>query len=538
MITPIFDETILNGYGLEQPETFLNHLQHLAKEGEPVEHSEVLKLLIEQIEPLDFEVIAYPELPQLRTKLEELNNSNESWREEEGSSKSDDSTQAERKFLERRIAKMRVTESHILIIAIEHLLKTAMAKRWGLCRKMDFVYLYNGAYWKELDKGELESFLGEAAEKMGVNHFKAAHFQFKEKLYKQFLVTAFLPTPTKKDGTVLINLRNGTFEITASGTRLRGVDPADFLTYQLPFEYNPKATAPIFEAYLNRVLPDIERQKVIAEFLGYVFTPMGTLKLEKTLLCYGSGANGKSVLFEIVNAMLGAENVSSFSLQNLTNESGYQRAKLANKLVNYASEINGNLETAMFKQLVSGEPVEARLPYGQPFTLLQYARLIFNCNELPKDVEHSEAYFRRFVIIPFDVTIPENERDPELSKKITENELSGAFNWVLEGLQRLLQQKKFTNCEAIRMQLEAYKLQSDSVRLFLEDAGYKSSSIGFKLIKELYQDYRAFCIEDGCKPVNKTNFIKRLNGSGIFVERRNIGNVALVERERDPFQVV
>ncbi len=112
-------------------------------------------------------------------------------------------------------------------------------------------------------------------------------------------------------------------------------------------------------------------------------------------------ANGKSVFFEVVNSLLGGEeNVSSYSLQSLTNDNGYFRAMLGNKLVNYASEINGNLETAIFKQLVSGEPVEARLPYGEPFTLTNYAKLIFNCNELPKDVEQSNAYFRRFLIIP------------------------------------------------------------------------------------------------------------------------------------------
>lgn len=528
MIKPQFDQTILNGDGLEHPETFLNHLQQLAKEGDPVEHHEVLKLLIEQIEPLDFEKIAFPELIPLRQRLEDIASDKESWG---GDGNEDNPKQAERKQLQKKIDRMRLGESHILIITIENLLNTAKAKRWGLCKSMDFIYLYNGAYWKEIEKGELENFLGQAAEKMGVNHFKAAFFQFKEKLLKQFLTTAYLPTPTKDSNKVLINLKNGTFEITASGTRLRGFNSSDFLTYQLPFHYDPKATANLFETYLKRVLPDIERQKVLSEFLGYVFTPMGTLKMEKTLLCFGTGANGKSVLFEIVNAMLGAENVSGYSLQSLTNESGYYRAKLANKLVNYASEINGNLETAIFKQLVSGEPVEARLPYGQPFTLTQYARLIFNCNELPKDVEHTEAYFRRFLIIPFDVTIPEGDRDPELSKKIIESELSGVFNWVLQGLQRLLQQKSFTNCEAIRRQLEVYKLQSDSVRLFLEDAGYKASVSIWKPCKELYQHYRGFCNEDGYKPVSSSNFRKRLEGTGVVVERKNIGQVAFIERE-------
>src|SRR5690606_17922094 len=152
-----------------------------------------------------------------------------------------------------------------------------------------------------------------------------------------------------------------------------------------------------------------------AEFLGYVFIKHGSkrLKEEKALILYGNGANGKSVFFEVVSALLGTENTSNFSLESLTETNSYNRAMIANKLVNYGSEINGKLESSFFKQLVSGEPIEARLPYGQPFTMKQYAKLIFNCNELPKDVEHTNAYFRRFLIIPFDVTIPPQEQDKD-----------------------------------------------------------------------------------------------------------------------------
>src|SRR5690606_24227191 len=123
--------------------------------------------------------------------------------------------------------------------------------------------------------------------------------------------------------------------------------------------------------YTTLFRSDPERQRVLAEYLGFVFIKHGSnaLKEEKALILYGTGANGKSVFFEVVNALLGTDNVSSCSLQSLTNDNGYFRAKLANKLVNYASEINGNLEASIFKQLVSGEPVEARLPYGQPFIL-------------------------------------------------------------------------------------------------------------------------------------------------------------------------
>ena len=217
---------------------------------------------------------------------------------------------------------------------------------------------------------------------------------------------------------------------------------------------------------------------------------------------------------------------SNYSLNSLTNDSGYFRAKIGNKLVNYASEINGKLETDVFKQMASGEPIEARLPYGEPFILNEYAKLIFNCNELPKDVEHTTAYFRRFLIIGFDVTIPENKQDKQLPQKIVNNELSGVFNWILKGLDRLLEQKNFSKCEAIDNARSDYEKQSDSVQLFITEMEYKTSPTEYILISELYLRYKNFCNEDGYRAVGKQNFIKRLNHYKIFVKRINKGYVA------------
>lgn len=338
----------------------------------------------------------------------------------------------------------KVTEKHYLIIVIEELLKIAQNNSWGLCKNNDFIYLYNGKFWSEIDKNTFQSFLANVALKMKVPQYTAKYYRFNEHLFKQFLNVANLTPPQVSNDIVHINLKNGTFEITTQGNNLRPFDKNDFITYQLPFKYDIQANAPIFEKYLNKVLPDIEAQNVLAEYLGYVFIKNGnqSIKEEKVLILYGTGANGKSVFFEVVNALLGEQNISNYTLQSLTDEKGYHRAKISNKLVNYASEISSKLETTIFKQLVSGEQVEARLPYGQPFIMKQYAKLIFNCNELPRDVEHNTAYFRRFLIIPFEVTIPPDEQDKTLHTKIIENELTGVFNWVLKGLDRLLQNKK------------------------------------------------------------------------------------------------
>lgn len=506
-LNPAFDLKFLS------PETIQNHVKDLVNKEEPAKHPEILIQLLDQLEPLDFKGLAFNQVEQLREKLKTFSPESEEARE-----------------ILKVVSKLEPNQKHYLVLSIDNVLKFAKKNLWGLCKNNDFIYLSNGAYWSNIDKEVFQKFLGQAAEKMGVPRFSAQYYLFMEQLFKQFLATAYLPTPEPVKDIVLVNLQNGTFEVTPEGTRIRPFNSEDFLTYQLPFRYDPKAEAPIFQSYLDRVLPDKQRQVVLSEYLGYIFIRNGSsiMKEEKALVLYGSGANGKSVFFEVVNALFGVENVSSYSLQSLTNENGYFRAKLVNKLVNYASEINGNLEASIFKQLVSGEPVEARLPYGEPFTLTQYAKLIFNCNELPREVEHTNAYFRRFLIVPFDVTIPEEEQDKQLHSKIIGSELSGVFNWVLEGLNRLLIQKRFSDCDAARLAREQYEKQSDSVKLFLEENNYERHPSRYKLLKDIYADYRIFCMEDGFKPVNKSNFIKRLQRIGINIEKKNIGNVVFI----------
>ncbi|MEI7677494.1 MAG: phage/plasmid primase, P4 family [Bacteroidales bacterium] len=495
-------------------------------------HKEILIELLNQVDTIDFDLLAFPQKKKIKKRMEEIETfiSNENESTDGGHEESKQSE--ELKKLNKELDKMKVNQKHHLILSIENIMEVARKNNWGLCKNLNFIYLFNGAYWSEIDNNEFQSFLGNASEKMGVTKYTARFFQFREQLFKQFLSSSYLPTPLVSNDIVKINLLNGTFEITPNSSKLKKFNRDDFMTYQLPFAYEPKATAPIFQAYLDRVLPDQNLQYILAEFLGFVFMKNGnsSIKIEKTLMLYGGGANGKSVFFQVVNALLGSENVSSYSLQSLTNENGYYRAKIANKLVNYASEISGTLETATFKQMVSGEPLEARLPYGDPFTLTQYAKLIFNANKLPRDVEHTNAYFRRFLIIPFEVTIPEEEQDKELHTKIIKNELSGVFNWVLEGLNRLLEQKNFTYSDVVQKAREDYELKSDSVRVFIDEMEYKKSPTEYVLRKELYREYRNFCNEEGFKAVSNTNFIERLESFGCQIEKKNVGNVVFVTK--------
>uniref|UniRef100_B3EKL2 Phage/plasmid primase, P4 family n=1 Tax=Chlorobium phaeobacteroides (strain BS1) TaxID=331678 RepID=B3EKL2_CHLPB len=411
---------------------------------------------------------------------------------------------------------------HHRIYAVKSVVRLAERKNWGLCKRNGAVYVFTGSHWRRVEDDDMEAFLGTAALRTGVPRYRADDYKFRAELLKQFHSEAHLTQPEPDAGRTLINLQNGTFEITQHGQQLREFRRADFLTHVLPFECREDAKAPLFRSFIERVLPDPDSQRVLAEFVGYVF--IRGLKLEKALMLYGGGANGKSVFFDILLALLGSDNASSYSLASLTDSRNtYYRAMLADKLVNYASEINSKVEASIFKQLVSGEPVEARLPYGKPFILKEYAKLIFNANELPRDVEHTNAYFRRFLIIPFTVTIPEREQDKELAGKIIASELPGVFNWALEGLRRLLQQKNLSNCDAARHAVDQYKRESDSVQMFVDGRALEPSGVGFETLGDLYKDYKSFCADDGYRGLNKRNFSKRLEACGFEKVKRGIG---------------
>ena len=422
-------------------------------------------------------------------------------------------------------------QKHAIVLIVDEVLAAAKARKWGLARKYDFVYAFAGQYWQQLDKDELKFFLAEAAQALGYSSRESRYYEFQDKLLKQFLAVANLPEPEMQPDKVLINFENGTLEITPTGPKLREHRPADFLTYCLPFEHNEHAQAPIFLEYLHQVLPQETTRNVLAEFVAYCFLP--GLKLEKVLLLYGSGANGKSVFYDVVSALLGPANVSSYSLSNLAEE--HCRAMIADKLLNYGSEINaGAISRDLFKALASGEPIQARLKYGNPFIMTGYARLTFNANTLPADTEQTEAFFRRFLIVPFAVTIPEAQQDKNLAKRIIAQELPGVFAWVLQGLGRLIQQQNFSPCDAVEATLHRYRRESDSVAQYLEepDSNYIPAEEGpdWVSLKDLYGQYRSFCSDSGFRPVSIRNFSERLEKQGFATHKRNIGKVVFCRK--------
>lgn len=411
----------------------------------------------------------------------------------------------------------KLSQREQIVITVSEIIKIFPAQNFGIACQRGSVFIFNGAYWKKMNQDLMKNFFGCAASKLGINDLHARFFDFEEKLFKQSQAAAFLKNQLADGQTTLVNLRNGTFEISSKSQKLREFRREDFLVYQLGFSYDETADCPKFLSYLDQVLPDLTLQKIVAEFFGYAFTK--GLKLEKAALFYGDGANGKSVLFDIMNALFGKENVSNFSLSNLSED--YNRALIEHALLNYGSEINAGKIRDEFKVLVSGEPIQIRLKYANSDVMENYAKLAFNCNELPRDIEHSHAFFRRLLIIPFEVIIPADEQNKKLAEEIIGTELPGIFNWILGGLKRLLENQKFTESQVADDLLASYKLESDSVAMFIEE----SPSILHEPLKHAYIGYRSHCASNGLSALGRGNFSKRLKKLGFMLERSSCGYI-------------
>lgn len=411
------------------------------------------------------------------------------------------------------------SQNELIVLVIQHFRHWMDEIQMGARILNDMPHLFGGTHWKSVTDPEFESMIGDFALRLGCDPVGFGIFTAREKLVKQFHSIHGGQPADVKLGQTLVNFRNGTLEISDDAEVMRGFEKSDLLTYQLPFDYDESAVCPMFDRYLLRVLPEESSRMVLAEFLGWVF--LRDLKLEKVLFLFGDGQNGKSVCFDVVNALLGEQNISNYGLSSLSKMEN--RCALGSALLNFGSEINERCDADLFKKMASGEPIEARRLYSDPYIMRDYARLAFNANQLPRDTEHTTGYFRRFLIIPFSETISESEKDPELARKIIETELSGVFNWVMVGLRRLRQQRKFSPCAAADQALATYKQESDSTAGFLEEGGWVASDDRRVGKGELYGAYRDYCRDGGHAALNKLNFGKRLLGTHKINESKSGG---------------
>lgn len=371
-------------------------------------------------------------------------------------------------------------------------------------RAQQHALVYTGTHWKLSDEQAMIDFFRYCAERMLIPSVYAHDHSFMNAVREQilFCLSRHQDKDEVDESTVLVNLQNGTLEVSSYGILFREHRRKDYLKFVLPYNYDPNAThCPLWTRFLGEVLPEHEAQQFLYEYIGYCLTR--NLRLETHLVLTGPGGNGKSVVLSIITALLGSANCSFASLSSITNDAN-ARLQLRDKRANISSEADAKkICTTTLKILASGDPVEVHQKYVDTFIMKHYAKLITSFNTLPAP-EQSNAYWRRIRLVPFNYIVPADKKIIDLDKQICNSELPAILNLVLAALGRLLQTKRFTESPLCDHALRDYQLQFNSVLLWLTDRGYQPSATSCIPLSQLYASYKQFCqMDEDLKPVGK-----------------------------------
>jgi putative DNA primase/helicase len=283
----------------------------------------------------------------------------------------------------------------------------------------------------------------------------------------------------------------------------------------LPVSYDPdrggKCTR--FIEYLYETIQTNGPIMQAQEFAGYCLTT--STAFEKCLLLLGPGADGKSTFLKVLRELVGAENCAAVSFPDL--EDQFQRSSLYGKLLNISTEVGGRaIESQYFKAITSGDPLNAAFKHRNAFEFCPTCKLAFAANRLPRVLDNSDGYFRRLLPISFKRQFID-DYDPQLFEKL-KAELSEIFVWAVEGLQRLWDQKGFTQCDETTRIMIDYRRGNNPVLGYVEDR----CSLGddYETPKrEIYRDYREYCGESGFQIMNIENFFRELYAAHQYLKQ-------------------
>ena len=256
----------------------------------------------------------------------------------------------------------------------------------------------------------------------------------------------------------------------------RPFDRGLFPKKALPYAYDAGAGCRMWKAFLKEVLPDGDMRDVLQEFFGMCFIDRDVLSIEKMALMVGSGANGKSVVCDVMRAVLGGGgNVGNLSPDQLQDQK--QIAGLDGILLNIAPDVRkGASFDSALKALSSSQEITGWKLYAGGVTI-KCPPLAFALNEMPYFRDTTDAFFRRLLVFRFDVVIPEDRQDRGLAARIVASESCGVFRWMMQGRKRLLDNRgMFTRCAAMDSALadlkDEVKTVQSPVLQFIDGMGY------------------------------------------------------------------
>lgn len=271
-----------------------------------------------------------------------------------------------------------------------------------------------------------------------------------------------------------------------------------------------------------------------AELIEYVQKVIGLAAIGKVyeefiIIAYGDGANGKSTFWNTVARVLGtyAGKISSdiLTMGNKVNAQP-EMAELKGKRLIIASEMQEGvrLNTAMVKQLCSTDEIQACKKYKDPFHFIPSHQVVLYTNHLPKVGANDDGIWRRLKVIPFNAKIKGNSDIKNYADYLYEKAAPAIMKWIIEGAEKVSKSEhKVDDPKCVEDAVAAYREYNDWLGHFLADCCEVDDSYEEKS-GELYQQYRAYCIQNGEYTRSTTDFYSAVEKMGFYRHKTNKGS--------------
>lgn len=305
-------------------------------------------------------------------------------------------------------------------------------------------------------------------------------------------------TPSGEIGTplYLIPVNNGVLDLNTM--ELEEYTPENVFLSKYPINYNPNAATPIkFNEMIKTTFAGVEEQiPLVQEIFGYCF--LRSYFIEAIFFLIGDGGNGKSLLLNILSALLGgSEHCSYLSFKELAEP---KNENMLYDLFGKSANICGDTgkqklkETDVLKKASGNDYIRARRLYKDSFNFKNHAKIILSFNRLPEVEDFSDGFKRRLRIIEFPNQFMEGEpgTNKHLDKEIIEgDELEGVFLWALEGLKRLLANNTLSNTKSIAVRGLEYSRKSNPIHFFVRECIFEEKN-GFLKKADLLENFTKY----------------------------------------------
>ncbi|HEX2301553.1 MAG TPA: phage/plasmid primase, P4 family [Pseudonocardiaceae bacterium] len=309
----------------------------------------------------------------------------------------------------------------------------------------------------------------------------------------------------------LLNVSNGVLDLNTGD--IGPHDPDLLLTRITAAAYHPSATAPTWETFLARVLPDQATRDFVCRLLGSSLP--GTVTEHVLPIFLGAGANGKSTMLGAVASVLGE--YAATADPALLVDRGYDShptgvADLHGRRLALVHETDSgrSLAEGTVKRLTGGDVIKARRMREDFWEFSPSHLLIMVTNHRPKVRGTDEGIWRRLRLVPFDVVVPPEERDSSLPDKLAA-EADGILRWLVQGHRQWCSQG-LGEPDTVTTATAAYRDDEDALGRFLTEKTCRSQ--GAVRTSQLYAEWQRWAAAEGLEPGTQTAFSRDLGNRG------------------------